>query len=746
MPNVIRELSKSMINKIAAGEVIERPANVVKELMENSVDAGATRIDVDIKESGVEEIRITDNGCGIPADQIRLALSPHCTSKISSDEDLAKIGTLGFRGEALASIAEVSQLTLTSRDASSLEGAKVECQDGKQSEPVPVGRAVGTTIEARNLFYNMPVRRRYLRSATTEFAHIQEAVARVALPCLDVAITLRHNGRTVYELPVTTNALDRIRLIYGSLIAERLIPVSCAHRNIAISGFVSSPDFSRKSATMQYLFINGRYFRDKALARALAEAYRGLLLPQQFPAAFLFIQTPLDFVDVNVHPTKQEVRFLDGQAMYASLLSGLREQFLRTDLASRPSGAELDAAVARSPQPTPNRPNAPASQTQTPSAEARLVPDLSPDDVAGALDPTAIDASQRKATEWLDQIGAQSQARKGEASDEGQNSETSGRETFEQANAELEDAARRRRNAELQADSANGLSKYESRPTNYTTALGGAPEFQKFPPIGAPRAVDEPKRDGVEDSRFAPGTFGGRVDAQLNDSKPLDDEERLDALRALVQANNSAILRANTATGFQVARDSQNRPVIQVCARYLVMESRDGLAIVDQHALHERILFEKLKANLEKGAVDSQTLMTPEPVDLTPTEHAFVLEKKDVFAKLGMDVDDFGGATIVIRSYPAILSDQSPFDCFGAVFQELEKRPTETELSDVMDAALKQMACKAAIKAGDRLRPDEIVELITLAEMEINAHHCPHGRPSVIILSCSEVDKLFKRT
>ncbi|MDO5310042.1 MAG: DNA mismatch repair endonuclease MutL [Planctomycetia bacterium] len=756
---VIRELSTSMINLIAAGEVIERPANVVKELLENSLDAGATRIDVEIVNSGFDVIRIIDNGCGIASDQLYAALAPHSTSKVSSADDLVKISTLGFRGEALASIAEITQLTLTSCASDASEGAQVVSSYGEKSKVVPVGRSVGTTIEAKNIFYNAPVRRKYMRSPATEFAHIQETVARIAIPSPQVAITLKHNDRVVYDLQATDDPKSRIREIYGSQVCDNLIAVNSSYRDITISGFVSLPQYSRKSTTMQYLFINGRYFRDKSLARALGQAYTGLLLQNQYPVAFLFITTPLDFVDVNVHPTKQEVRFLDGQAMYASLLNAIRGQFQKSDLVHRPSGEALQHAAEHSPQPQGSVVTAPrATESDQVSDDCdgstiRFVPDVDPRDVQAAIDPGTLERSRRNATDWInDAASKRSSDRVAESADAPQDHDDNlaRRMTFDQSNAELEEAARLR-----ESQQNNALNKYQDRAPNYRSALGGAPEFQKYPPIhsdasrtSAPNAPQSRQdEESSQEPRSRVGTFGGRLDAQLQTPHaPLNEEEKLQALRELVRANNAEILRSNVPTSRQVARDSQNRPVVQVCARYLIMESRDGLAIVDQHALHERILFEKLKASLERGSVESQTLLTPEPIDLTPTERVFVLENRELFAKLGVQVEDFGGSTVLVRSYPAILSDQSPRDAFGAVFQELSKKRPNTEITDVIDFALKQMACKAAIKAGDHLRPDEVVELVTLAEAELNAHHCPHGRPSAIVLSCQEIDKLFKRT
>lgn len=723
---VICELSKSMINKIAAGEVIERPGNVVKELVENSVDAGALRVEIEVEKSGVESIRVSDNGSGIPADQLLAALSPHSTSKISQPDDLFHINTLGFRGEALASIAEVTQLTLTSRVADSREGAQVRCEGSERSEIKPTGRAVGTTIEARNLFFNMPVRRKFLKSAQTEFSHIQEAIVRIAIPHTEVAFTLKRDGRVILDLPVVDDMLERIRRIYGDAIADKLVRVDSSRRNIAVSGYVGLPDLARGTSAMQYLFVNGRFFRDKALQHALTEAYRGLMMVGKFPVAFLNITTPPDFVDVNVHPTKQEVRFLDGQAMYAGLLSGVRDQFLKVDLKSRPTEDELaDAArvetTAESAKPA-NESNAP--QVQTPS-EPRFVPDVDPSDPIAALDSDVAEASRRDVLGWL----------RGEAKERQENPESPeaiADKMIDDANAALEEAAfeELRRNGDGEQSRAD-VRKRADRDDQLDfarRALGGVPEFKKFPPLN-------PWETAVASAKSSP-----------NELLPTAKEETGlivsgDELRARIRAQN------DERPAKEIARNSQGWPVVQMCDRYLVMETKDGIAIVDQHALHERILYEKLKANLEEGEVVSQPLLTPEVVDLTAPEAAFTKENVQLFAKIGVIVGDFGGNTIMVSGYPALLGKVSATEIFqSALGVFMAKKGAKSNISELVDAALKQAACKAAIKAGDSLRPDEVVELVALAEEEINSHHCPHGRPSTLVFTIAEIDKLFKRT
>jgi DNA mismatch repair protein MutL len=324
----IRQLPTSVINKIAAGEVIERPASVVKELVENSVDAGATRIDVTIEKGGTDLIRIADNGCGIHAEQLELAVSPHATSKIFSADDLFSVASMGFRGEALASIAEVSQFLIRSRVPESASGYQLLVNGGERQPIDPCGCPVGTVMEVRNLFFNTPVRRKFLKTPQTELGHIVEAFTRIALAYPSVHFTLSHNQRMVHELPPTVEWSERIGHFFGEEIRQNLISVDSQHEDVRLTGFAVAPTVSRSHNRMQYLFLNGRFIRDRSLQHALSESYRGLLMTGRFPIVFLRLTMPADQVDVNVHPAKLEVRFQESGKLYSQLLGTLRSRLL----------------------------------------------------------------------------------------------------------------------------------------------------------------------------------------------------------------------------------------------------------------------------------------------------------------------------------------------------------------------------------------------------------------------------------
>ncbi|MDO4629469.1 MAG: DNA mismatch repair endonuclease MutL, partial [Planctomycetia bacterium] len=354
----IQRLSTNLINKIAAGEVIERPGSVVKELMENSIDAGATRIDVVIERGGSDLIRIVDNGCGMDADDLILAVTSHATSKLRSEEDLFSVSSMGFRGEAMASVAEISQMTVRSRvnpgvkptvgeavpkeSDAPISGMEMRVEGGEYREPVPCGCPPGTQIDVKNLFFNTPVRRKFLKSVQTEFGYISEYFVRLALANPRIHFTLRHNSRVVYDLPATTDWLQRICDTEGKELADALMYIESEYEGIRIYGYAARPNFSRSNAKMQFLFLNGRPIRDRALQHALLEAYRNLMTQGRFPIAFLKLDMPPKLVDVNVHPTKMEVRFQESGNIYKCFLNALRSKFLRTNMATYVNAARRD--------------------------------------------------------------------------------------------------------------------------------------------------------------------------------------------------------------------------------------------------------------------------------------------------------------------------------------------------------------------------------------------------------------------
>jgi DNA mismatch repair protein MutL len=604
----IRQLPSSVVNKIAAGEVIDRPASVVKELLENSIDSGADRIDVHVEQGGTELVRVVDNGSGIAADQLVLAVASHATSKIRDADDLFQVRTLGFRGEALASISEVSQLVLRSRDALSDSGVQLSVNGGTLSPLEPSGCPIGTTVEVRNLFFNTPVRRKFLRTVQTESGHVSEAFTRVALGYPGVHVTLTRGDRTIHDLPPVTDWRDRIASFFGRDLADGMIGIESQVDDVLLSGFVADPAFSRSNTRMQYLFLNGRHIRDRSLQHALGEAYRGLLLHGRHPIAFLRLEMPSGEVDVNVHPSKLEVRFRDGRQLYRHLLSTLRETFLTMDLSTQ----------VKLPQPG----DVPAQQA----------------DLAGQM-----------------------------------------------------------------------------------TAPRLPLVTPRVPSAGLPEPFsrrDKPHQEGWAE------VFAGRFRVE----QPSEQERPGEPLVANRQAPVVSPLG------------------VQLHQRYLVTENDEGMVVIDQHALHERVLYEQLRSRVEEGVLEKQPLLLPEPVEMTPDESAAVLLIADTLGRLCLDVEPFGGSTVLVTSYPAMLRKANPAELIRHVADKLMEGGEPLEARDLLDELLQMMACKGAVKAGDLLSVEEVTALLEQRHLCEDSHHCPHGRPTALVFSREELDRRFLRT
>jgi DNA mismatch repair protein MutL len=591
----IHQLPASVVTKIAAGEVIERPSSVIKELLENSVDAGATRIDIDVEQGGAELIGVVDDGCGMEPDDLPLAFASHATSKLASADDLFRIGTLGFRGEALASIGGVAQVTLQSRAAGQASGAEIVCQGGQLSPVRPWNGSPGTRIEARHLFFNTPVRRKFLRSAGTEIGHITEAMIRLALAYPKLHLTLRHNSKLVHEVPATAALLDRIGLFFGAEVRDALYPVEAKQADVTLHGFIADPSYERGNAKLQYIFVNGRWIRDRSLAHALQEAYRGLVMSGRYPVAFLFIDLPPDQIDVNVHPTKVEVRFRDIQAMHHLVFTALKERLRRENLTPR---LEVPASLV-------------GGQRLGYNAQSPPLPEPPP---------------------W----------------------------------------------------------SLNSQPPP-------APVLPFTPRSPVP------------------------VPLLLSDSLP------------------------ESGKGMDELLPPGSSKAIQLYDTYLVLETPEGMLVIDQHALHERILFEQLKERLRSGALESQALLIPEPVKLTAEQAARTLEQREALAELGLGVEDFGGGTVLLTRYPAILSRRSPQSILQGVVDYLVAKDKVPTREVVLNDLLSLMACHAAVRAGDHLTPQEIAALAEQRSLADDTHHCPHGRPTALLFSRQELERQFRR-
>ncbi len=619
----IHVLSEHLVNQIAAGEVIERPASVVKELLENAIDAQATRVVLELEEAGKKLIRASDDGLGIAAADVALALASHTTSKIATSEDLEGITTLGFRGEALASIASVADVRLASRTADALEATEVTASGGKVEPSRPTSGPVGTSIEVRNLFRYVPARRKFLKTDGTEMGHITEQAARVALAYPAVHLAVTHNGRSVYELPPTDSVRSRIGAFFGADLAEALIEVASAEPAGRLWGLVGPPQVARSTTAMQYLFINGRYVRDRGLLHALREAYRGLLEGYRQPVAFLFLTVPPDRVDVNVHPTKIEVRLRDAHLLYGQVLATVREKLLGPGL-------------------TPHLlPPGPGPAFDAPAAEA--TPDGLPSPESGERDERV----RQAVADFLRQPPAPAQHRLG----------LTGRTDT-------------------------------SRPAGQTPDAS-TPTSRGFGPGAAAPSPASPPAEG--DDAPPPGR------------------------------------------------------AIQIHNTYLVAETPDGILIVDQHALHERVLFEEIVRRMEAGPLESQRMLMPVTLSLSDREMAAVEQQTEALARLGIEVAPMGPRDVGIQAFPLLLEHGDPEGTlrdFLAWVLSVDSPPTARQ---VLEQLAHVAACRAAVKAGDPLKTEEIAALLAHREAAQMAATCPHGRPTALILRRSDLEKQFGR-
>ncbi|MCC9657362.1 DNA mismatch repair endonuclease MutL [Rhodopirellula halodulae] len=675
-PRIIRQLPPQLVNQIAAGEVIERPASVVKELLENSIDAGSTRIELTLEGGGVELIRISDDGCGMTAEQLPLAVTSHATSKLPDDESLFHVGTLGFRGEALASIASVSQMTIRSRAEGQDGGSQIDIRGGVIETPGPCGCPVGTVIEVRNLFFNTPVRRKFLKTPQTERGHIVEAFTRLALANPKVHFVLRNGEKEMFDLLPTTRWADRIEAFFGTEIADALIPIENQDETVQITGYACDPSVSRGNNRMQYLFLNGRHIRDRALQHALGEAYRGMLMVGRHPVCFLRMRMPAEMIDVNVHPAKLEVRFTDSGRVYSRLLQTLRQRFLSTDMTQR---------VGPNPIPEP----------MNEEEQRKTVPES----VMG-MRPQEVDEQRQSVIEWA----------------RGGNSSSSVDPTTIGTGS-----------------SSNSQMLGNAEPIHHAGSGVGTSRVPDFKPFGGSA------------SSFAPPSLPESSGAGI--ARPSAHAEGIEMTPWDGDVSESLTPTSHDSSQPGIPAPSVSHLGFQVHQRYLVTQDEKGMVVIDQHALHERVLYERVcqKVLHENASLEAQRLLVPEPVSLTPAERAAALEVKDTLSRIGLEIEDFGGETILIQSYPAMLPNKPPAEMLRTVLESVMGAGRDPNPKDLLNHLLSTVACKAAVKAGDPLTPEEITSLLEQKDLYHETHHCPHGRPTALFFSRDELDRMFGR-
>ncbi len=645
----IRPLDALLVNQIAAGEVVERPASVVKELVENCIDAGARSIRVELEQGGIELIRITDDGGGIPESDLPLALAPHATSKIREAADLDRIATMGFRGEALASITSVARVTICSRTADQAAAAEIAAE-GDATQPVrPAAGPVGTQVSVRNLFFNTPARRKFLRTPATEQGHCVDIALTIALAHPAIGFTVVCDGRVVLDLAPGQSPRQRVVEGLGKELAPQLLEVSADRfddaRGLTLWGMVGLPEIARATAKAQHLYLNGRAVRDKTLQHAVREAYRGLIEPGRYPTAVVMIEMDPGAVDVNVHPAKAEVRFRDQSMVHGAVLRAVRESLRAADLTpvvSSPGGGgervggaawfgRGDGAAA------PSR--FAWNQQQSTSPSAPVPPAAFVEFLSRRPAPEPVSYSELK----------------------------------------------------------RALSESPPGANGGPASIGSEPGFS--PP---PAAIAEPS--------------AATADPSLIDNRPTD---------RLIQVHNS----------FVVTQDEQ------------------GLLIVDQHALHERVMFEALLTRIASeecgaGALESQRLLMPVTLDLSPSQIARLSELGPILSRIGVSVEPIGPRSVAVHAFPTFLFDRNvePAEFLMPLFERAETDGFAPGGEEALHEVLDMMACKAAIKAGDRLSETEIRDLLRFRETVERSSNCPHGRPTSIRLTIRELEKRFGRT
>lgn len=612
----IQALDARLVNQIAAGEIIERPSSIAKELIENALDAGANSVEVEIDNAGVKRMRITDNGHGILKDDLAMALSRHATSKIEVLQDLEHIATLGFRGEALPSIASVTRMTIASRTECQQQGWQVSSDgNNKATEPEPVPQMQGTTVEVRDLFYNTPARRKFLRTENTEFKHVDQVIRRMALSRFDVSFKFKHNGKVVLHLPaVPVNDSRRVQAVCGDNMPEHSLYIEEERHGMYLRGWTGLPSFSRSQADMQYFFVNGRLIRDKTILHAIRLAYQDVLFHGRHPVYVLYLEIDPATVDVNVHPTKHEVRFRESREVHNFVYHSLKNQL---------SGSAGEHASLN----------------------------VSPDTGAAAPKPVTPQLTEKSQQSFSYYKPAETQV------------------AFQSGNVQEQ------------------VETYKTLADN-TVAESIVPSVQ----------TEKVKESQVSES-----------EQSAEDFPPL---------------------------GFAVA---------QLHGIYILAENKQGLVMVDMHAAHERITYERLKQNLHEQTISQQPLLVPVTIRVSDSEMLAFNNQNDIFTQLGLEIEQMDENVLVIRSVPEILANADVNQLVSDVLADLVVHDKSNRIEETMHELLSSMACHGSVRANRQLSISEMNALLRDMEVTERSGQCNHGRPTWVEFTIGQLDGWFKR-
>ena len=682
----IHVLDSRTIDRIAAGEVVERPASVVKELVENAIDAGSTAITVEAKEGGIEFIRVTDNGCGIEREQLPTAFLRHATSKIEDADDLNHIASLGFRGEALSSIAAVSRVEIITKRKENLTGTRMVLEGAKEQSIDEIGAPDGTTFLMRNLFFNTPVRRKFLKQPATEGSYITDLMEHLALSRPDISFKFVLGNQTRFHTSGNGDLREVIYRIYGREIAAELVPIQMEENGIKIEGYLGKPVLVRSNRNFEIYFINGRFIRSGVIAKAIEEGYKQYLMQHKFPLCVLHITMDTETVDVNVHPSKMDVRFSDGMA-FARMLS----EKIATTLRNR-----------------------------------EMIPDASLEDERSIQKKEQED---RKAS-WKEHTP----------------------EVFEK---KREESYRVMEAAKYEAVPKD-RREFIQKPIWQEIHAGIQTSLRKPEPVSAqtevqsivPAATPEPKEDDFFVEAAPPEET--KTSVQVQETTAADAAQPVAPTQEVTVETEPEVANAQQLNLFEekllsMQNRSRYRIIGQVFDTYWLIQFEDKLFIIDQHAAHEKVKYERLMKQFHEKNVVSQRLMPPIIVSLTGQEESILHTYEDAFAQLGFEIEAFGGNEYALRSVPVDLYGCSERELFLAVLDELSQETGNRGSFQVIEEKIASMSCKAAVKGNNRLSLQEAEQLIDELLTLDNPYNCPHGRPTIITMTETDLEKKFKR-
>ena len=702
----IQVLDSKTIDQIAAGEVVERPASVVKELVENACDAGATAVTVEIKDGGTTFIRVTDNGSGIEKEQVKKAFFRHATSKIRNAEDLSRIHSLGFRGEALSSIAAVAMVELITKTKDELTGVRYCIEGERERDFSEIGAPEGTTIIIRDLFFNTPARKKFLKTPATEGGYIADLMEHMALSRPDVSFTFQQNRQTRFSTSGSGDLKEVVYRIYGREIAKEVFPFSAEENGLKAEGFLGTPLLVRPNRNFEFFFVNNRYIKSQILSKGLESGYQRYLMQHKFPMAYLHLKIDAEAVDVNVHPSKMEVRFSDNRAVFDFL-----EKHVKEALHSREMIPVVSLSDVKQPAPETKK------ETAVQLAE-RLIKDAPASSRPGTVKESAAFYGAKTAQK-------QPAPEKGGKPEKPKNdliSQQKPTASNTQKTAEIPEILEKPKASETDmvnvtdavnnADNANNnTNNKSSNNINHTSTPSALPP-QPFEKARLSEAVDKRQRE-----------YAAEKEADTAEAKQMNlFEEKLLTKKAV----------------------DEYRIIGQVFDTYWIASYQDKMILIDQHAAHEKVRYERLIRKFQEGKVESQNLLPPVIVTLTGAEASLLAQYEDYFAQLGFEIDSFGGSSYALRAVPCDLYGHCSAEFLQEVLNELSAGQRPGTPAAVAER-IATMACKAAVKGNNRMSTAEMQELLQQLLTLDNPYHCPHGRPTMIVMTKQELERKFKR-